>query len=109
VNLCQNLRTVLPGGIIESINLTAINPDDSNCVGKYLSVALLIFWTIFLSGGFEGGEFQYVDDESMANSYSLEVHYYTDLACTEGDTVAVVGRCEQASAPFLATNVICPA
>ncbi|KAH8763844.1 hypothetical protein BGZ57DRAFT_1007408 [Hyaloscypha finlandica] len=36
------------------------------------------------------------------------VHYYTDSECTEGDTVGVIGHCEQASAPFVATNVICP-
>ncbi|KAE9365449.1 hypothetical protein N431DRAFT_549654 [Stipitochalara longipes BDJ] len=36
------------------------------------------------------------------------IHYYTDSACTEGDTVGVIGHCEQASAPFVATNVICP-
>ena len=41
-------------------------------------------------------------------SCALAVHYYTDSACTEGDTVGVIGQCEQASAPFVATNVICP-
>ncbi|KAN0089493.1 hypothetical protein V8E51_019753 [Hyaloscypha variabilis] len=36
------------------------------------------------------------------------IHYYTNSDCTEGDTVGVIGNCEQASAPFVATNVICP-
>ncbi|KUJ24353.1 uncharacterized protein LY89DRAFT_679509 [Mollisia scopiformis] len=35
------------------------------------------------------------------------VHYYTNSDCTEGDTVGVIDHCEQASGPFVATNVIC--
>lgn len=48
--------------------------------------------------------------EYMANlsCFPSKVHYYTDSACTKGDTIGVVGSCEQASAPFVATNVICP-
>ncbi|TVY33339.1 hypothetical protein LSUB1_G007097 [Lachnellula subtilissima] len=37
------------------------------------------------------------------------VHYYTNADCTQGDTIGVIGSCEQAFAPFVATNVICPA
>ncbi|PMD15103.1 hypothetical protein NA56DRAFT_710330 [Hyaloscypha hepaticicola] len=47
-------------------------------------------------------------DSVMEEIAGCVVHYYTDSACTQGDTVGVIGQCEQASAPFVATNVICP-
>jgi len=50
-----------------------------------------------------------MDNESMTNFCSLEVHYYTDLACSVGDTIGVIGHCEESNAPFVATQVVCPA
>ena len=36
------------------------------------------------------------------------VHVFTDLACTQGETLGVLDHCEQASTPFKAVNVECP-
>ncbi|KAH8886160.1 hypothetical protein GQ53DRAFT_769404 [Thozetella sp. PMI_491] len=35
------------------------------------------------------------------------VHFYTDAACTQGDTIGVLNNCEEANSPFIRTNVIC--
>jgi hypothetical protein len=80
-NLCQPIRSVLP--VVKTVKLISV---DAGCTGKSCSK----LW-------FERRKLI----EPVA-------HYYTDSKCTQGDTVGVVGNCEQANQPFVATNVICP-